>query len=154
MPEPVSFRRMASEDVETVMTIERGAYEFGWTAGIFEDCLRIGYECWLLIDANTIAAYGIMSFAPGEAHVLNVCVDRNRQRKGHGRAVMEHLIALACNQGAERMWLEVRPSNESARGLYRALEFGQITRRRAYYPAARGREDALVLSRRLAEPPM
>ncbi|HET6726118.1 MAG TPA: ribosomal protein S18-alanine N-acetyltransferase [Gammaproteobacteria bacterium] len=150
--EPATFRRMMREDLDAVMAIEQGAYEFGWTRGIFEDCLRIGYECWVLIDDDVIVGYGIMSFAPGEAHVLNICVDRRRQRKGYGRLGMEHLITLATEHGAARMWLEVRPSNEAARQLYRALGFRQAGRRRGYYPGRGGREDALVLSRRLNRP--
>jgi ribosomal-protein-alanine N-acetyltransferase len=65
---------------------------------------------------------------------------------------MEHLITLAVEQGAARMWLEVRPSNEAARRLYKSLGFKQAGRRRAYYPEEKGREDALVLSRRLNRP--
>ncbi|HET6654768.1 MAG TPA: ribosomal protein S18-alanine N-acetyltransferase [Gammaproteobacteria bacterium] len=150
--DPPAFRRMMYEDLDDVMDIERESYQFGWTPGIFEDCLRIGYECWVLLDGEAITAYGIMSFAPGEAHILNICVDRSRQRQGQGRVVMEHLISVAVEHGAARMWLEVRPSNEPARRLYKALGFRQVARRRAYYPEEGGREDALVLSRRLSVP--
>ncbi|HET7569126.1 MAG TPA: ribosomal protein S18-alanine N-acetyltransferase [Gammaproteobacteria bacterium] len=146
------FRRMMRDDLGAVMAIEREAYRFGWTRGIFEDCLRIGYECWTLIEDDEIVGYGIMSFAPGEAHILNICVARGRQRQGYGRMIMEHLITLAVEQGATRMWLEVRPSNEAARRLYKSLGFKQAGRRRAYYPEEKGREDALVLSRRLNRP--
>ncbi|HET8552959.1 MAG TPA: ribosomal protein S18-alanine N-acetyltransferase [Gammaproteobacteria bacterium] len=144
------FRRMMRDDLGAVMAIERDSYRFGWTRGIFEDCLRIGYECWTLIENDDeIVGYGIMSFAPAEAHILNICVDRSRQRQGYGRMIMEHLITLAIEQGAARMWLEVRPSNDAARRLYKSLGFKQAGRRRAYYPEEKGREDALVLSRRL-----
>ncbi|HET7306212.1 MAG TPA: ribosomal protein S18-alanine N-acetyltransferase [Gammaproteobacteria bacterium] len=143
------FRRMMRDDLGAVMAIERESYRFGWTRGIFEDCLRIGYECWTLIEDEEIVGYGIMSFAPGEAHILNLCVDPRRQRRGYGRTIMEHLITLAIEQGAARMWLEVRPSNDAARRLYKSLGFKQAGRRRAYYPEEKGREDALVLSRRL-----
>jgi ribosomal protein S18 acetylase RimI-like enzyme len=43
----------------------------------------------------------------------------------------------------------VRPSNDAARALYQYGNFRLIGVRRGYYPAAHGREDALVLKRDL-----
>jgi ribosomal-protein-alanine N-acetyltransferase len=39
----------------------------------------------------------------------------------------------------------VRPSNQRARALYRSAGFHEIGRRRGYYPAPDGREDAIVM---------
>jgi ribosomal-protein-alanine N-acetyltransferase len=47
------------------------------------------------------------------------------------------------------MLLEVRPSNETALRLYRKYGFRPIGRRRGYYRADSGREDAMVLALRL-----
>ncbi|MGZ8155124.1 MAG: ribosomal protein S18-alanine N-acetyltransferase, partial [Burkholderiales bacterium] len=46
---------------------------------------------------------------------------------------------------AERAFLEVRPSNTAARALYARSGFSEIGRRRDYYPAQEGREDAVVM---------
>ena len=43
------------------------------------------------------------------------------------------------------MFLEVRPSNEGARKLYRNIGFNEIAVRKNYYPAAKGREDAILM---------
>jgi ribosomal-protein-alanine N-acetyltransferase len=45
------------------------------------------------------------------------------------------------------MFLEVRPSNPNAIKLYQSLGFNEIGRRKDYYPARKGREDALVMAR-------
>jgi len=45
------------------------------------------------------------------------------------------------------MLLEVRPSNVGALNLYHEAGFAEIGRRKGYYPAVHGREDALVLQR-------
>jgi ribosomal protein S18 acetylase RimI-like enzyme len=60
-----------------------------------------------------------------------------------------HLLARARTQQAEAAVLEVRPSHRVARKLYRSMDFRVIGVRKAYYRAARGREDALVMERRL-----
>jgi ribosomal-protein-alanine N-acetyltransferase len=49
------------------------------------------------------------------------------------------------DHGARTMLLEVRPSNPAALRLYARYGFERIGVRRGYYPADRGREDAVVM---------
>ena len=149
----VRVRPMTEADLVTVMAIERAAYEFPWTEGIFRDCLRVGYCCWVLEEAGVLRGYGIMSVGGGEAHLLNLCIAPEVQRRGLGRRLLRHLLALARYHGASTVLLEVRKSNRRALRLYRGMGFREIGLRRDYYPAAQGREDALVLARRLAQAP-
>lgn len=62
-----------------------------------------------------------------------------------GRKMMEHLIVLARKK-AETMFLEVRPSNIGVIKLYDSLGFNDVGRRKDYYPAESGREDAVILA--------
>lgn len=143
-------RPMQMEQVSRVIEIERAAYAFPWTEGIFRDCLRSGYSAWLIEDADgEIAGYGVMSFAVDEAHLLNLCVDPSQQRRGLGRFMLGHLIRLARAAGATTMILEVRRSNKAAQHLYRQRGFYRIGERPKYYPAEDGREDAIVLALQL-----
>jgi ribosomal-protein-alanine N-acetyltransferase len=148
-----SLRPMRPEDVAEVSRIESSAYEFPWTEGIFRDCLRAGYGCWVLALDAEIAGYGVLSVAAGEAHLLNVCVAPRLQGEGHGRRLMKRLIDLARWHQAQRIFLEVRPSNPRAIRLYHDLGFNEIGRRPNYYPARQGREDALVLALELLHEP-
>jgi ribosomal-protein-alanine N-acetyltransferase len=145
-PHLFNTRPMREEDLPSVLEIERKVYGYPWTEGIFRDCLRVGYCCWLHEEDGQVTAYGIMSVAVGEAHILNVCVDPARQRRGLGRHMMKHLLSLAVRHGADTALLEVRPSNRAALGLYESMGFNQVGWRRNYYPAADGREDALILA--------
>lgn len=140
------IRPMRQEDVAAVMKVELAAYPFPWTEGIFRDCLRVGYHCWVLEVDSTLAGYAVWSVAAGEGHVLNLCVAPSQQGRGLGRVLLRHLIEQAGSQGAEALFLEVRPSNVPALRLYDSMGFGEIDRRRNYYPAARGREDAVVMA--------
>lgn len=141
-----SLRPMREHDLAQVVAVEQRAYEYPWSLGIFADCLRVGYCCWTLAEAETVLGYCIMAVAADEAHVLNVCVDPGRQRQGHGRRMLEHMIDLARGHRATILFLEVRPSNAAAIELYAGLGFRQLAVRRNYYPARDGREDALVLA--------
>lgn len=144
-----SFRVMKVDDLNDVMGNERQAYSHPWTAGIFADCIRSGYECWVLLREGVIVGHGILSVAVGDAHILNVCVSPVLQGSGLGRALVRHLLDMAQQHEAERVFLEVRPSNLVAYNLYESIGFNEIGVRRGYYPAANGREDALVLAREL-----
>jgi len=147
-PEPsYSIRPMQDADVPAVMAVEEAAYEFPWTESILRDCLRVGYSCWALTTEHGISGHAVMSLmAPGECHVLNVCVRTDLQGRGLGRALMLHLIETARGHGATLVMLEVRPSNLPALALYRTLGFNELGLRRDYYPARHGREDGLVLA--------
>ena len=141
-----ALRAMHADDVERVVAIEAESYEFPWTPGIFRDCLRAGYECWVLALAHEVIGYGILSIAAGEAHLLNVCIARAHGGAGHGTRLVRRMIDLARWHRAERMFLEVRPSNTRAMGLYDRIGFNEIGRRPNYYPDRRGREDAIVMA--------
>jgi len=137
---------MSDEDVDEVMSVEREAYPFPWTAGIFRDCLRVGYCCWVCTLGEQIIGYGVMSVAAGEAHILNLCVKPKMQGQGLGRRLMNRLLTLAREHHAEEVFLEVRASNTPALRLYESIGFNEIGTRRSYYPAANGREDAIILA--------
>jgi ribosomal-protein-alanine N-acetyltransferase len=144
--EQPALRAMHLDDLESVVALETEAYEFPWTFGIFRDCLRAGYECWVLALAGEIVAYAVLSVAAAEAHLLNLCVARKHEGGGHGTRLVRRMIDLARWHHAERMFLEVRPSNTRAVALYDHIGFNEIGRRPNYYPARRGREDAIVMA--------
>ncbi|MGH7187332.1 MAG: ribosomal protein S18-alanine N-acetyltransferase, partial [Pseudomonadota bacterium] len=145
----VHMRPMEERDVAAVYAIEKAAYEFPWTKGVFADCVRAGYPTWVMEYDGELCAYSIMTVSAGEAHLLNLCVKPGHHRRGFGRALLDQMIALARQKNAEVLFLEVRPSNHAAHQLYRTVGFNEIGTRPDYYPAQHGREDAVVLALQL-----
>lgn len=144
------FRRMIFADLKEVLSIEKRAYEFAWTEGIFRDCIRVGYQCRILETPHGfVQAYGVMSAAVSEAHILNLCVRPELQGRGLSRQLLNHLLELASSLNVRTVFLEVRPSNHRALRLYTDAGFCEVGIRRGYYPAAKGREDGLVLAKEL-----
>jgi ribosomal-protein-alanine N-acetyltransferase len=153
LQEPISsFRAMRREDLEAIARIELAAYPYPWTFGIFRDCLAAGYECWVLERSAEIIGYGVLSVAGGEAHILNLCVAPAEQGRSLGRRILSRLLDLARWHRAERVFLEVRPSNKAAIALYDSAGFNEIGKRPNYYPGKRAREDALVMAMELLAP--
>jgi [ribosomal protein S18]-alanine N-acetyltransferase len=143
----VLIRPMRGIDIAEVVAIERASYQFPWSEGIFRDCLRVGYLCRVVTVSRAVAAYGVMSFGAGEAHILNLCVSESHRCRGVGRRLLAALVERATAAGLSEAFLEVRPSNTAAIRLYQALGFEQVGMRRGYYQAPGGREDAAVLRR-------
>jgi [ribosomal protein S18]-alanine N-acetyltransferase len=148
MPE-LDIRSMQDADIGQVLRIEQASYAFPWTDGIFRDCLRVNYTCRVAEIGVVTVGYGILSVAAGEAHLLNLCVADAYRCRGIGRRLLARLLLAAGDAGAKEAFLEARPSNTSAIRLYQSLGFTQIGMRRGYYQAVDGREDAIVLKRRI-----
>ena len=145
----VEIRTMNYSDLQQVITIEKKAYPYPWTLGIFRDCLRIGYNAWVMTLDRKVMGYGIVMLSPGEAHILNVCIDSEYQRRGLGRYLLRHLIKKSRQTDIEMVMLEVRRSNVPALQLYQSEGFHELGVRKAYYPAKDGREDAIILAKYL-----
>jgi len=141
---------MTLADVGQVMKIEREVYEFPWTERIFSDCIRVGYQCWMALIGQQSVGHAVISVTSGESHILNLSIGRDHQRQGLGRQFIEFLVDEARARDAETMLLEVRPSNTAAISCYNAAGFNEIGSRKDYYPAADGREDALLFARHIS----
>ena len=140
------IRMMQPTDLKAIAEVERAAYDYPWSLGIFRDCLLAGYYCIVLEIDGTVSGYSIMSIAAAEAHVLNICVHPRVQSRGHGRRLLNSLLDKARDAGVDKIFLEVRPSNQHAIALYRSVGFEEIGIRPGYYQARWGREDAVILA--------
>ena len=143
------YRRMEIGDIETVMQVETKAYTYPWTEGIFKDCIRVGYDCWLALAEDSIVAHAVISIAAGESHILNISVAEDQQGRGFGKQFIEFLVGIARQKKASVIMLEVRPSNIAAINCYNAVGFNEIGCRKDYYPGPNGREDALLFAREI-----
>jgi ribosomal-protein-alanine N-acetyltransferase len=142
-------RAMQARDADAVAAIEASAYRFPWTLGNFIDSLAAGYAAELLEADAQLVGYFVAMAGIDELHLLNITVVPAQQGQGYGSLLLDRVEALACRLGLPRLLLEVRGSNDRARGLYRRRGFVDVGLRRGYYPAAQGREDALVMSLQL-----
>lgn len=145
----LDYLPMQAADIAKVMATETLIYPFPWTEGNFIDSLTAGYSAWVCREDEVMVGYAVMMLALDEAHLLNISIVAERQRRGRGGTLLEFLFDVARQAGATRMFLEVRPSNEAGLGLYRHYGFAEIGRRPGYYPGHGGREAAIVMARDL-----
>jgi len=142
---PLSFVPMTDHDLDWVVGQEAVLHRFPWSRTNFTDSLAAGYACWLMCDAGVPVGYAVVLGVLDEAHLLNISVVREVQKRGLGSRLLGHLVTTARNDGVRQFFLEVRPSNLAALALYRRAGFAEIARRKGYYPSPDGREDAIVM---------
>jgi len=144
-------RAMTVRDVDAVQAIEAAAYSFPWTRGNFIDSLSAGYLAEVLEDDGVPLGYFVAMVGVDELHLLNITVAPPFQGQGHGQLLLGAVQGLGRQRDLAQLLLEVRRSNTRAQALYLRCGFAQVGLRLAYYPAAQGREDAIVMSLSLAD---
>lgn len=153
-PEPFA-RTLCDADIDAWVAEERLSCLHplhAWTPENYRSSLRAGYWSRVLCEpvGGRVIAVCIAMDGVDETHLLNIAVARAWQGRGLARELLQALYARCEDEGAQALWLEVRPSNARARELYLREGFVDIGVRRQYYPAAEGREDALVMRRAIS----
>ena len=142
---------MNARDIDEIERIEYRIYSHPWKRMTFASSIDSGHSGWVCRVGGELIGYFVLMWVVDEAHLLNIGVAEKWQGAGFGARLLRHAMVVARHGGAGKLLLEVRLSNERALALYRHFGFCQIGIRRGYYPAADGREDALVLTRVLEE---
>jgi ribosomal-protein-alanine N-acetyltransferase len=149
MTETLVIRMMEEGDLAWVVELERELQRFPWGETHFRDSLRDGHYAWVVEVEGRPVAFAVVMLVIDEAHLLDIGVARDFQRQGVARRLLDYIYAWVNELGAAWILLEVRPSNEAALNVYERQGFSRIGRRKDYYPAAQGREDAIVMTRHL-----
>lgn len=133
------------EDLPRLLEIEALCFAEPWPKEAFEGELACNFS--RLCVAREQPSGDIMAFAnwwlvADELHLLNLAVHPARRGRGLARRLLAKALEGTAGQNPTCMFLEVRPSNTPARGLYQSLGFHEVGRRPRYYPDG---EDALLL---------
>jgi ribosomal-protein-alanine N-acetyltransferase len=172
----VNFTTITKADIASLMPIENACHSHPWSEKTFASCLGGRYFGEKISvqtherkaneavqtssqsentkkdppqKINSIGFY-IGEYVAGEATLMDICVAPTIQGKGYGKTLLKQFLAQAKQQGATKIFLEVRAKNISAQMLYLNAGFIEINRRTGYYPSASGfgYEDAIVMSLR------
>ena len=129
-----------------ILAIEQVSYPKPWTRSVFlsEIELARGKERYYIVArvGVEVAGYAGLMFVVGDAHVTNIAVAPDRQRRGVATRLLAELAWVAIDRGCEAMTLEVRVSNVGAQALYRRFGFVPAGVRQRYYENT---EDAIVM---------
>lgn len=117
-----------------------------WTVGMIKDSLENDRSTVVGVynrQLTNIVAYGVLYKAADEADIANIATLPQCRGCGIGFRLLTKMIDIARDDGAERIFLEVRESNVPAMSLYEKSGFAKIGKRRNYYNNPR--EDAVIM---------
>lgn len=138
------IRKMKEQDISWVARIESENFSMPWSENAFTDSLCQEEALFLVAEeeGRGLGYIGVyLSLDEGE--ITNVSVDSTQRNRGVGKALVQQLKKEAADRNVERIFLEVRVSNEPAIHLYEKQGFEQVGCRKNFYE--RPREDAWVM---------
>jgi len=145
----LTIRKAGLTDVRAILAIEKESFPTPWSRWTFIAELTQPISYFLVIGPSPpspwqLWGYIIFWVVADEMHLLNLAVHPNQRRRGIARVLLEEALRQSRAQGATVAWLEVRPSNTAARGLYESFGFKEVGRRPRYYEDTQ--EDAILLA--------
>jgi len=141
-----SISILTPTDLPRAFEIENASHAFPWTEKTLTSNQGERYLNLKIMQGDHMAGFAITQMVLDEATLFNIAIDPAFQRQGLGRALLENIIQTLEQRGVVTLWLEVRASNSKAIALYESLGFNEVSVRRNYYPAAQGREDAIMMA--------
>lgn len=139
-------------DLDSVMRVMSSAFsdEFGeaWTRSQCSGILPMtGVKLLLARDeGGETVGFALYRTIAGNSELLLLAVAGDSQRRGIGRALLDHFVEDSRKDGAESIHLEVRDGNPAVR-VYESAGFRQVNRRQNYYKGNGGAQfDALTFA--------
>lgn len=132
------FDAMLPADIAAIAAIEARQHLTPWQASSFEDALRCNWHACVLRDDDqnptAIAGYFVTMSVGDDEELLTITVAPDYIGQGHGRRLLDRWMQDSRARGVQRLFLEVRASNGSARRLYESVGFTIVGMRKNYYP--------------------
>ena len=144
----LQLRPLSLEDLDACYSLEQAAHTHPWTRAQMLSALQ-RYGGLGLQNETGLQAFAVVSKVLEEAELLDFVVAPGMQGQGIGVSLLTQVIENLSRSRLQRFYREVRESNEVALTLYRNAGFAEVGVRRGYYPAARGREDAVLMAMQL-----
>lgn len=140
----VNFRKLRTEDVETLAAMARECFSVPWTAKAFADLVSDDKSIYLVAvrGEEVIGCCGVVnSFGDGSIDI--VMVTGKERGKGIACAMLQELFVAGEGIGVENFTLEVRVSNAPAIHIYEKLGFVSVGIRPRFYE--KPVEDAMIM---------
>ncbi|MGI9319078.1 MAG: GNAT family N-acetyltransferase [bacterium] len=149
----IEFIEIAPDSAEDLAQQEAAATPWPWSVSQIVRSLSGDHSVIAIRSGAQTLGYCVFLDLGEEVEILNLVIFSDFQRQGFGRLMLEKIKSLAREQGAFKLWLEMRAGNHRAREVYRSAGFVQTGRRERYYPTHAGsREDAVLMECELSNP--
>src|SRR5215213_4374640 len=149
-----TIKKAESADIEIVKAIETECGLSSWTLAdyrlelertdsLFFTC-KVHSEMAGFILARLITNKHVAALE-NEAEIYNIAVKKEFRHRKIGSLLLAKLVEKVIEEGAAKIYLEVRKSNLEALNFYQTNDFGIIGERRNFYISPM--EDAILMCR-------
>ncbi|PTQ90605.1 ribosomal protein S18-alanine N-acetyltransferase [Agitococcus lubricus] len=139
------LRPMTEADLNAVYAIEKQVQYAPWSIPLFQEGLG-RHLCTVAEYQHQIIGFSVVQFIVDEAHLLNIAIDPQYQKRGFAKVLLAKVFAQAQDKNASTLFLEVRQSNQRALAIYQMAGFNEIGLRKNYYPSPNGKEHAVIMA--------
>ena len=148
------IRPIEKNDIPAIAAIEKICFTDPWNESMLTDMVNNNFdETFVLEDAahhaasdtstatiksadgkaSDIIGYVNIRTLADESELMRICIIPEKRGYGFSKLIMERAIIAAKVKKAEKVFLEVRESNEAAISLYSRYNFKEISKRPDYY---------------------
>lgn len=143
----IIITKMTRDDLNKVVEIEEASFNAPWSRRMFLSELSGNPFSQLytarMPDKDEIVGYICFWLVFEELHLMNLAVHPCWRREGVGEELLRWAVLKGREAGTKIATLEVRSSNDAARGLYEKVGFKARSIRRNYY--SNPKEDAVIM---------
>ena len=130
----ISFNRLTPVEIPSVLSIEERNSDYPWSQLQFTTSIENSNNlCYCLSLKGKTVGYLIAMLTLDSADILNIGIDPDFKRHGHGTALLNHLIEELRKRDIGEILLEVRAGNKPAIQFYKRQGFEEISVRKNYY---------------------
>lgn len=130
-----NYQKLEKGDVEGGYDLlKENLLNFSWRVSDLEKAFTSNNHLLLgIFQKNQLIGMIHGSFLFNEGEILSIALTKKYQHQGLGTKLLEYFLAEIKKLGVDKVFLEVRTSNLSAKKLYEKNQFKKISQRKNYY---------------------
>ena len=139
------IRKMREEDITEVARLEKEIFSDPWSENAVRESMEQSQT--LLLSAlkdGVLVGYLIVYYVLEDGEIARIAVESDFRRKGVASRLLKELAFICADNGVNKLLLDVRESNESAKAFYEKKGFVLDGVRKNYY--TNPTENAILMS--------
>ena len=139
------IRKMREEDLADVARLEKEIFSDPWSENAIRESMGQSQTLLLsALDEGVLVGYLIVYYVLEDGEIARIAVESDSRRKGVASRLLKELAFICADNGVNKLLLDVRESNESAKAFYEKKGFVLDGVRKNYY--TNPTENAILMS--------
>lgn len=128
------IREANKNDIETLLKLEESFGSEAYSRDMILDSFDNGYYYNYVIEVdNLIIGYISYTIIFDECNLLKIVIDDNYRMSGYGKKLFESMVLKCKEKEVDKIFLEVRTDNITAKKFYQKIGFVKESIRAGYY---------------------